>query len=120
MAVVSPDGVTLSTLAGDTVTRQPFTVTWDITAAEKGGFPHFFLKEVYEQPARLRDCLRGRLDSEGVSLPELATLDLARVERVRLVACGTAYHACLLGRALIEKWARLPAEAAIGSLALPR
>ncbi len=115
MVILRPDGVDIYTLAGRPVARDSFEVTWDIAAAEKGGFPHFFLKEVYEQPARLRDCLRGRIHEDQVHLPELATLDLDRVERVRLVACGTAYHACLLGRALIERWARLPAEAAIGS-----
>jgi glucosamine--fructose-6-phosphate aminotransferase (isomerizing) len=115
MVVVCPEDVTVSTLDGQPVAREPFTVTWDVAAAEKGGYPHFFLKEVYEQPARLRDCLRSRLTENGVSLPELTALDLSRVERVRLVACGTAYHACLLGRTLLERWARLPAEAAIGS-----
>lgn len=115
MVVVCPDHVAIHTLDGQPVTRRPFTVTWDIAAAEKSGFPHFFLKEIHEQPARLRDCLRGRLTETQVALPELDELDLDRIERVRLVACGTAFHACLLGRMLIERWARLPAEAAIGS-----
>jgi len=107
--------VTITTLDGQPVARDAFEVTWDVDAAEKGGYPHFFVKEVYEQPARLRDCLRGRLDGGRVSLPELDGLDLTRVDKVRLVACGTAYHACLLGRSLMESWARLPTEAAIGS-----
>ena len=106
---------TITTLKGQPVERAPFAVTWDVAAAEKGGYPHFFVKEVYEQPDRLRDCLRGRLTGGRVSLPELDGLDLGRIDKVRLVACGTAYHAGLLGRALMESWARLPAEAAIGS-----
>ena len=115
LVVVQPSGVQVYSLDGEPVVRQPFTVTWDLAAAEKGGFPHFFLKEIHEQPDRLRDCLRGRIVEGHVYLPELAGLDLTRVKRVRLVACGTAYHACLMGRALIERWARLPSEAAIGS-----
>ncbi len=107
--------LTITTLGGQPVERAPFAVTWDVAAAEKGGYPHFFVKEVYEQPDRLRDCLRGRLTGGRVSLPELDGLDLARIDKVRLVACGTAYHAGLLGRALMESWAKLPAEAAIGS-----
>ena len=115
LVVVQPTGVNVYTLDGQPVEREPFTVTWDVAAAERGGFPHFFLKEIYEQPDRLRDCLRGRVVDDGVALPELDGLDLGRVERVQLVACGTAYHACLLGRTLMEKVARLPATASIGS-----
>ncbi len=115
LVIVQPGGVQVYTLDGRPVVRQPFTVTWDLAAAEKGGFPHFFLKEIHEQPDRLRDCLRGRIVEDRVCLPELDGLDLNRVKRVRLVACGTAYHACLMGRTLLERWARLPSEAAIGS-----
>jgi len=112
---VRPTGVTITTLDGEVVRREPFHVHWDAHAAEKGGYPHFFLKEIHEQPAALTNALRGRLDGDQLNLPELDVLDLARVERVYLVACGTAYHAGLIGKALIEQWTRLPAEAAIGS-----
>ncbi|MFN8476018.1 MAG: glutamine--fructose-6-phosphate transaminase (isomerizing) [Anaerolineae bacterium] len=115
MVVLWPDRAAVYRLDGAPVARDSFKVTWDITAAEKGGFPHFFLKEVFEQPDRLRDALRGRLAGGKVRLPELDGLDLDRVERVCVVACGTAYHASLLGRTLIERWARYPVEAAIGS-----
>ncbi len=115
MVILWSDHTAVYTLDGAPVTRDPFKVTWDITAAEKGGFPHFFLKEVFEQPDRLRDALRGRIVDGKAHLPELDGLDLGRVERVSIVACGTAYHASLLGRTLIERWARYPVEAAIGS-----
>ncbi|MFN8483086.1 MAG: glutamine--fructose-6-phosphate transaminase (isomerizing) [Anaerolineae bacterium] len=115
VVILWPERAAVYTLDGTPVRRDPFTVTWDIAAAEKGGFPHFFLKEVFEQPNRLRDALRGRLVDGKAHLLELAGLDLARVERVGVVACGTAYHAALLGRSLIERWARYPTEAAIGS-----
>ncbi|MFN8497216.1 MAG: glutamine--fructose-6-phosphate transaminase (isomerizing) [Anaerolineae bacterium] len=115
MVILWPERAEVYTLGGAPVQRDPFKVTWDIAAAEKGGFPHFFLKEVFEQPDRLRDALRGRLAGGTTNLPELDGLDLSRVERVSIVACGTAYHAALLGRTLVERWARYPVEAAIGS-----
>jgi glucosamine--fructose-6-phosphate aminotransferase (isomerizing) len=94
-------------------------VEWDAEAVELGVFEDYMLKEIHEQPAALRNTLSGRLDADGaVDLSEdLAEvdIDLGDVERVAIVACGTAYHAGLLGRHLIERLARLPVEVAIAS-----
>ena len=109
------------TFDGQPVERQPFQVTWDVQAAEKGGYPHFVLKEIHEQPQGIRNVLRGRVDGERLNLTErlnlveLDGLDLMGVERVTIVACGTSYYAGLVGKCAIEGWARLPVEVAIAS-----
>ncbi len=115
IAALTHDTVHLYTLDGGAVERDPLQVTWDVQSAEKGGYPHFFLKEIHEQPAALANALRGRVDERGVNIAELDALDLARVNRVVLLACGSSYHAALVGKRAVEQWARLPAEAIIGS-----
>lgn len=115
IAALSRTQARLFTLDGAAVEREPFTVTWDAQAAEKGGYPHFFLKEVNEQPSALANALRGRVDEQGVHLAELDALDWARVRRVVLLACGSSYHAALVGKRVIEAWVRVPAEALIAS-----
>lgn len=115
IAALTRDTIRLYTLDGDSVERDPLEVTWDVQAAEKGGYPHFFLKEVNEQPAALANALRGRVDERGVNIAELDALDLARVNRVVLLACGSSYHAALVGKRAIEQWTRVPAEALIAS-----
>ncbi len=115
IAILTREDVRLLTVQGASVQREPFTVNWDVQAAEKAGYPHFFLKEIHEQPAALANALRGRVDEQGLSLPELDQLDLARVRRVVLLACGSSYHAALVGKRVIEEWVRLPAEAMIAS-----
>jgi glucosamine--fructose-6-phosphate aminotransferase (isomerizing) len=119
MAVVTARGVTVSTLAGDVVDREPTRITWDPIMAEKGGYRHFMLKEIYEQPRAIADTFRGRISPEtgSVVLPDVA-LDAATlhgIQRVLLVACGTAFHAALLTRSMIERLARIPAEVDLGS-----
>lgn len=105
----------LYTLDGAPVEREPIRVTWDVQAAEKAGYPHFFLKEINEQPAALANALRGRVDEHGVHVAELDALDVTRVRRVVLIACGSSYHAALVGKRVIEEWVRVPAEAVIAS-----
>jgi glucosamine--fructose-6-phosphate aminotransferase (isomerizing) len=90
-------------------------VTWDAASAEKGGYPHFFIKEIHEQPAALANALRGRVSQAGVHLPELDALDLEQVERVHIVACGTSYHAGLAAKLAFEQWARVPVQVEIAS-----
>jgi glucosamine--fructose-6-phosphate aminotransferase (isomerizing) len=103
------------TLDGDTVERATFEVDWDAEAVELGVFEDYMLKEIYEQPAAVGATLSGRLDADGtVDLSEV-DLDLAGVERVAIVACGTAYHAGLLAKHAIERLARLPVEVAVAS-----
>ena len=113
------EGAELMTLDGRRVERAPSPIDWDTTMAQKGGYRHFMLKEIYEQPRAVADTLRGRLlvDGATVSLPE-AHLDVGlanRLERVVIVACGTSYHAALVGRSMVERLAGLPAEVDIAS-----
>jgi glucosamine--fructose-6-phosphate aminotransferase (isomerizing) len=112
--------VEIFTLAGEPVRREASTVEWDAEAVELGSFEDYMLKEIHEQPAALRATLSGRLLGAGGSLElfseeELELLDLASIERVVIVACGRAYHAGLLGKGAIERFARLPVEVAVAS-----
>jgi glucosamine--fructose-6-phosphate aminotransferase (isomerizing) len=119
MAVVGRSGVQLSTLAGRPVERPVVRIVWDPIMAEKGGYRHFMLKEIYEQPRAITDTFRGRISPEtgDCFLPDLnlTAEELRAFSRVVLVACGTSYHAGLVGRHLIERLAGMPAEADIGS-----
>ncbi|HXU90665.1 MAG TPA: glutamine--fructose-6-phosphate transaminase (isomerizing) [Methylomirabilota bacterium] len=119
VAVVTAHGVELSTLDGDPVQREPTKIMWDPIMAEKGGYRHFMLKEIYEQPRAIADTFRGRIAPEtgNVVLPEI-NLDpstVRSIERVVLVACGTAWHAALLARTMIERLAGIPAEVDLAS-----
>lgn len=115
VVALTHDAVRIFTLDGESVERQPFEVTWDVTSAEKGGYPTFFTKEIFEQPAALANALRGRVDADGVHLPELDALDFERVERVHIVACGTSYHAGLAAKLALEQWARVPVNVEVAS-----
>lgn len=115
IAALTEQDVHLFDLDGNSIKRDPFTVAWDVQAAEKGGYPHFFLKEINEQPAALANALQGRVDETGVHLQELSHLDLGRVDRVLLIACGSSYHAALVGKRVMEEWVKIPAEASIAS-----
>jgi len=119
VASVTTTGVELSTLDGEPVQRAPVRILWDPIMAEKGGYRHFMLKEIYEQPRAVTDTVRGRVVPEtgGVVLAEVA-LDpsvVRAIDRVVLVACGTSYHAAMVGRAMVERLAGLPAETDLGS-----
>lgn len=118
MAVVRPESVKLFNRTGQAVNRSPLAVTWSAEQASRGGYPHFMLKEIYEQPDVWADCLRGRI--KPVELPELAELglesgDLDHVQRIHMVAAGTAYHAGLVGAAIIERLARIPVTVEVAS-----
>ena len=119
LAVLTRAGVTLTGLDGRAIERAPSRVAWDAAMAQKGGYPHFMLKEIYEQPRSVTDTFQGRIDEEhgSVALPD-AHLDpqsVGRLRRVVFVACGTSYHAALVGRFMIERLAGLPAEVDIAS-----
>ena len=119
VAVVTRHGVEVTQLDGTPVQRPPTRILWDPILAEKGGYRHFMLKEIYEQPRAVADTLRGRAapESGSVVLPDM-TLDpevVDGIQRVVLIACGTSYHAALVGRSLIERLAGLSAEVDVGS-----
>ncbi len=113
MVDITVDGATVQTIDGTPVERAPMEVTWDAGQAEKGGYPHFMLKEIYEQPTVIEETLRGRLHSdgsvvlEGVDFPDGFVSNL---EKIWITACGTAYHAGLVGRDVLEKALRIPIE----------
>jgi glutamine---fructose-6-phosphate transaminase (isomerizing) len=119
IVVLRPDGVTITTADGEPRERAEQTVDWDEETAEKGGFETFMLKEIYEQADAVADAISDRTArGDGVDLDEEGALDeaiLANVRRIVIVACGTAYHAGLIGRYAIEEWARLPVEMDIAS-----
>jgi len=119
LAVIDADGARLEKLSGKPVTRQSRTITWSPIQAEKGGFKHFMLKEIHEQPRAVEDTLRGRVSIEnGEVAAELIGLDdtaARRIRRVVLIACGTSYHAALVGKYWIEALAAVPAEVELAS-----
>ncbi len=119
VAVISRHGVEITQLDGAPVERMPGRILWDPILAEKGGYRHFMLKEIYEQPRAVADTLRGRVQPEGgtVILPDIG-LDpdvVQSIQRIVLVACGTSYHAAIVGRFMIERLVGIPAEADLGS-----
>ena len=113
-AVLDMDGYRIKNIHGAQVNRTRHEVTWNLEAIEKGGYEHFMLKEIFEQPSSLRDVMRGRLlEEDGDSrLGGIADHqpDLSRVKRVVITACGTSWHAALLGEYMIEELARIPVE----------
>jgi glucosamine--fructose-6-phosphate aminotransferase (isomerizing) len=119
LAVLRPDGVTILTLAGEEVSREVEQVDWDEETAEKGGYETFMLKEIHEQADAVAETIADRVArGDGVDLDEPGALDeaiLTDIKRVVVVACGTSYHAGLVGRYAIEEWARLPVEMDIAS-----
>jgi glucosamine--fructose-6-phosphate aminotransferase (isomerizing) len=113
-----PWGVAITDRDGIPRRRAVQEIDWSPEAAEKGGYPHFMLKEIHEQPEALRSCLAGRVDRRGrITLPELQPIlpRLDSVERVEFVACGSAFYAALVGAAAVQEWAGLPARATVGS-----
>ncbi len=101
--------------SGRLVARPPTHIDWDQTAAEKAGYPHFVLKEIHEQPQAVRAALAGRVVGAETHLPELDALDLARVDRIYLVACGTSNYACMVAKYAWEEWLGIPVETQIAS-----
>jgi glucosamine--fructose-6-phosphate aminotransferase (isomerizing) len=119
MAVLTPAGVQLSDFEGRPVSRQVSHILWNPIEAEKGGYQHFMLKEIYEQPRAVRDTTLGRVGQETgrIFLDEMDInpAEFARFRQVRIIACGTSWHAALAGKFMIERLARLPVEVDYGS-----
>jgi glucosamine--fructose-6-phosphate aminotransferase (isomerizing) len=114
MVVLTRDGVQITTLQGEPVQRPVETVLWSPILAERGGYKHFMLKEIYEQPRAVRDTIRGRFSEESgqIFFEDMEALDeaLPQVQKILLLACGTAWHAALVGKFLIEEFCRVPVE----------
>jgi len=119
VAEVTANGFRLLDEKGKVVRRQVKEITWDTVAARKGGYRHFMLKEIHEQPRALADTFRGRISLKDgkVSLNEISlkASEVKQIERIHLVACGTAWHAALLGKFMLEEIAHIPAEVDYGS-----
>ncbi|GAB3600228.1 glutamine--fructose-6-phosphate transaminase (isomerizing) [Microbacterium tumbae] len=109
---ITPSEVTVTDFAGTPVAAEPFEVSWDAAAAEKGGWSSFMAKEVAEQPEAVANTIRGRLRDGEVVIPELEGLDelFTGINRIIITACGTASYAALVGKYAIEQWARVPVD----------
>ncbi|WP_217182998.1 glutamine--fructose-6-phosphate transaminase (isomerizing) [Streptomyces sp. AC495_CC817] len=112
IVAITPDAVTVTDFAGTPVEAEPFEVSWDAAAAEKGGWPSFMAKEVAEQPDAVANTIRGRIQGDAVVIPELDGLDdlFVGINRIIITACGTASYAALVGKYAIEQWARVPVD----------
>lgn len=119
MAILTPDGVKLTDFDGKAVKRQVSHIMWDPIMAEKGGYKHFMLKEIYEQPRAIRDTMLGRVGQETGKIfldeMDISEKDFAAFDQVKIVACGTSWHAALAGKFMIERLARIPVEVDYGS-----
>ncbi len=112
---VSPDSVLVTDLDGKQVSAKPFEITWDAKAAERGGYTHFMFKEIFEQPKAISETLLGRFsDDSKVICSELSSLNLD-IDRILILACGTAYHAGLIGKYAIEQWAKIAVDVELAS-----
>lgn len=119
IAFVSNAGFRVENLNGQVQQRSPRVIDWNPVMAEKAGYKHFMLKEIYEQPKAVIDTFRGALDlsRQQVMLDELklSESDIKRIERICLIACGTSYHACMVGKYMVESLCRIPVEVDLGS-----
>jgi len=118
VADVRPTGVVVTDLDGTVRERSETLIDWSPEAAEKGGYDHFMLKEIHEQPAALRQSIAGRVGRDDrIAVPELDAMAdaIGRARRVEIVACGSAYYASLIGAAALQEWTGLPARATVGS-----
>jgi glucosamine--fructose-6-phosphate aminotransferase (isomerizing) len=114
MAVLSPDGFHTATIEHKRVDKEVHEVEWDLTQIEKGGFDHFMLKEIHEQPESVRNAMRGRLAAaEGLAKLgglNMTPLEMREIRRIIILACGTSWHAGLIGEYMLEEHARIPVE----------
>ena len=118
MAVLTEENIEIFNELGQEVTKEPYTVTWDVASAEKDGYEHFMMKEIHEQPKAIKDTLSPRLNEKGyIEIEEfnLSKEDIEGFDKVMVVACGTAYHAGLIGKFALEKFAKIPVEVDVAS-----
>ncbi len=118
VVTMTPTTVKITDLEGKAVKPKEYQITWDASAAQKGGFTHFMLKEIFEQPKAVADTLIGRLsDNKQIVLDELrmSADEIRALKKITVIACGTAYHAGLVAKYAIEKWAKIPVDVEIAS-----
>ncbi len=114
---LTADGVDIFNLLGEKVEREVFHVDWDVTSAEKGGYEHFMMKEMFEEPSVIKATLGPRIQNNDISLDKFNLTDemIENCEKINIIACGTAYHAGVIGKYAIEKLARIPVEVDVAS-----
>ena len=110
---ITPTQITITDLSGKVLPPNEYEISWDASAAERGGYPHFMLKEIYEQPKAVADTLIGR--TGGLSEEIAAAIDLKAITKVVIIACGTAYHAGMVGKYAIERWADVSVDVELAS-----
>jgi len=118
VVTITPEGISICDLDGKALALREYEITWDAAAAQKGGFAHFMLKEIFDQPKAIADTLIGRLsDNNQILLDELHMSDeeIRNIKRISVIACGTAYHAGMVAKYAIEKWAKIPVDVEIAS-----
>ena len=117
LAVLTPEGVTLYDRTGGEVSRESETITWDVASAEKGGYPHFMIKEIMEQPKAIKDTLSPRIRTGKIelNLKQISDEYLKTVDRIQIVACGSAWHVGCIGRQLLQDALRIPVACELAS-----
>lgn len=119
VAVITKEEVKIYSIFGESVEKDIMHVTWDVSAAEKGGYEHFMIKEIHEEPRSVRDTLNPRLNTDHTAIDlkdiSLTEEDVKNINKIYIVACGSAYHAGLVGKAVIEQLTRKPVEVDIAS-----
>ena len=113
VADITAESIVITDLSGKVLPHNEYEISWDSSAAERGGFEHFMLKEIFEQPKAIADTLLGRISGLGSEVTK--GLDLSDIEKVVIIACGTAYHAGLVGKYAIEKWANIAVDVELAS-----
>ena len=109
VVTITPNSISITDLNGASVEPREYQITWDSAAAQKGGYPHFMLKEIFEQPKAVADTLIGRLHGGKISLDELnlTSTEIKNLKKIVVLACGTAYHAGMVAKYAIEKWSHI-------------
>uniref|UniRef100_UPI0037DD6A35 SIS domain-containing protein n=1 Tax=Methanomethylophilus alvi TaxID=1291540 RepID=UPI0037DD6A35 len=117
IVILRQDGVSIYNMDGEPVNKKVFHVDWDVSAAEKGGYEHFMIKEIMEQPKALADTLKPRIQDGRVVLDDikLTAEDLKDIHKIDIVACGSAYHTGVVGKYVIEELTRKPVEVDLAS-----
>ena len=117
VVTITPNSISITDLDGVSVNPREYQISWDSAAAQKGGYPHFMLKEIFEQPKAVADTLIGRLHSGKILLDELnlTSAEIKNLKKIVVLACGTAYHAGMVAKYSIEKWSHIPVEVELAS-----